>query len=116
VFILTAGAGITRGLIWKDILPMVDDSMIAIASAFLLFLIPSKPSPSSPSSSLDKENLKDSPNFGHTPDSLRNPPSTEFQDSNKNKNRSKNNGNDKIPPRLLDWNTPSLYLAGLLFS
>ena len=47
VFILTAAAWITRGLIWKDILPMVDDSMIAIASAILLFLIPSTSSSSS---------------------------------------------------------------------
>lgn len=42
VFIITAIAWITRGIIWKDILPMVDDSMIAIAAAIVLFILPSK--------------------------------------------------------------------------
>lgn len=42
VFAATATAWITRGLIWGEFLPMVDDSTIAITAAFLLFLIPSK--------------------------------------------------------------------------
>lgn len=41
IFIATAIAWITRGLIWKDFLPMIDDSTIVIASAISLFLIPS---------------------------------------------------------------------------
>lgn len=41
VFAATATAWITRGLLWQDILPMVDDSTIAIAAAISLFLIPS---------------------------------------------------------------------------
>jgi sodium-dependent dicarboxylate transporter 2/3/5 len=41
VFIATAIAWVTRGILWGDIVPMVDDSTIAIAAAFSLFLIPS---------------------------------------------------------------------------
>lgn len=39
VFAATATAWITRGLIWKDALPMIDDSTIAIAAAISLFII-----------------------------------------------------------------------------
>lgn len=41
VFAGTAAAWITRGLLWRDVLPSVDDSTIAIAAAVTLFLIPS---------------------------------------------------------------------------
>jgi sodium-dependent dicarboxylate transporter 2/3/5 len=41
VFIATAIAWVTRGILWGDLVPMVDDSTIAIAAAFSLFLIPS---------------------------------------------------------------------------
>ena len=41
VFIATATAWVTRGVLWGDLVPMVDDSTIAIAAAFSLFLIPS---------------------------------------------------------------------------
>jgi solute carrier family 13 (sodium-dependent dicarboxylate transporter), member 2/3/5 len=41
IFAATATAWITRGLLWQDLLPMVDDSTIAIAAAISLFLIPS---------------------------------------------------------------------------
>ncbi|MDQ4012731.1 MAG: SLC13 family permease [Thermoproteota archaeon] len=41
VFAATATAWITRGLLWQDLLPLVDDSTIAIAAAISLFLIPS---------------------------------------------------------------------------
>jgi sodium-dependent dicarboxylate transporter 2/3/5 len=44
VFAATATAWITRGLLWQDLLPMVDDSTIAVAAAISLFLIPSIPS------------------------------------------------------------------------
>jgi sodium-dependent dicarboxylate transporter 2/3/5 len=43
VFAATATAWITRGLIWGDFLPAIDDSTIAITAALTLFLIPSKP-------------------------------------------------------------------------
>ena len=46
VFIVTATAWMTRGLLWGDLLPMIDDSTIAIAAAFSLFLIPSSKSKS----------------------------------------------------------------------
>jgi sodium-dependent dicarboxylate transporter 2/3/5 len=42
VFAATAAAWITRGLLWKDMLPAVDDSTIAIAAAIALFLLPFK--------------------------------------------------------------------------
>ena len=41
IFAATATAWITRGLLWQDLLPMVDDSTIAIVAAISLFLIPS---------------------------------------------------------------------------
>ncbi len=44
IFAATAGAWITRGLFWQDILPMIDDSTIAIIAAMFLFLIPSSSS------------------------------------------------------------------------
>jgi sodium-dependent dicarboxylate transporter 2/3/5 len=42
VFAATAAAWITRGLLWKDIVPAVDDSTIAIAAAISLFFLPFK--------------------------------------------------------------------------
>lgn len=108
VFILTAAAWITRGLIWKDVLPMVDDSMIAIASAILLFLIPS----TSSSTSTDKENLKDS-KFEHTPNNMRDLSLNGNQDSNNN-NNNKNNANGNTSSRLLDWNTAVTIPWGVL--
>lgn len=42
VFVATAAAWITRGLLWKDIVPAVDDSTIAIAAAISLFFLPFK--------------------------------------------------------------------------
>ena len=41
IFISTALAWITRGLIWKDLLPAIDDSTIVLVSAISLFLLPS---------------------------------------------------------------------------
>ena len=55
VFAATAMAWITRGLLWKDILPMVDDSTIAVVAAISLFILPSL---SSNSKSNDKDNDK----------------------------------------------------------
>lgn len=39
VFVVTVVAWITRGLFWSTLLPMVDDSAIALGSALALFLI-----------------------------------------------------------------------------
>jgi sodium-dependent dicarboxylate transporter 2/3/5 len=41
VFAATAIAWITRGLLWREVLPMVDDSTIVIIAAVSLFLLPS---------------------------------------------------------------------------
>ena len=41
IFIGTAIAWITRGLIWKDLFPMVGDATIALIAATLFFIIPS---------------------------------------------------------------------------
>jgi sodium-dependent dicarboxylate transporter 2/3/5 len=41
VFAVTAVAWVTRGLVWKDFLPLVDDSTIAVVAAISLFLLPS---------------------------------------------------------------------------
>jgi sodium-dependent dicarboxylate transporter 2/3/5 len=41
IFASTAIAWITRGLFWKDLLPMIDDSTIVIVAAITLFLLPS---------------------------------------------------------------------------
>ena len=41
IFIITVIAWITRGLLWKDLLPTMGDSTIAITSAISLFLVPS---------------------------------------------------------------------------
>lgn len=42
VFAGTAAAWATRGLFWADLLPMVNDSVIAIAAAILLFVVPAR--------------------------------------------------------------------------
>ena len=110
VFILTAAAWITRGLIWKDILPVVDDSMIAIASAILLFLIPS--TSSSSSSSSGKENLKGS-KLEHPSNIMNRMSSNGNQDNDNNKNN-KNNAISNTSSRLLDWNTAVTIPWGVL--
>ena len=84
IFIATAIAWITRGLIWKDFLPMIDDSTIVIASAISLFLIPST------IYSRHRKNKDDNDD--------------EDDDNKGNYNyddRDKNNSNNK----LLDWDT-----------
>jgi sodium-dependent dicarboxylate transporter 2/3/5 len=40
VFASTAAAWISRGLVWGDLVPMVDDSVIAIFAAVTLFILP----------------------------------------------------------------------------
>jgi sodium-dependent dicarboxylate transporter 2/3/5 len=42
VFALTALGWITRGLVWKDLLPLVSDATIAIGAGLVLFLLPSQ--------------------------------------------------------------------------
>ncbi len=42
VFAGTAVAWVTRGIFWADLLPLVNDSVIAISAAVLLFVIPAR--------------------------------------------------------------------------
>jgi sodium-dependent dicarboxylate transporter 2/3/5 len=59
IFAATAIAWVTRGLVWKDAFPMIDDSTIAMAAAISLFAIrlPSRSSPSKQSAgSIDAAN------------------------------------------------------------
>jgi solute carrier family 13 (sodium-dependent dicarboxylate transporter), member 2/3/5 len=41
VFVATAIAWVTRGLLWGELVPSVDDSAIAVAAIFMLFVLPS---------------------------------------------------------------------------
>ena len=125
VFIVTATAWMTRGLLWGDLVPMIDDSTIAIAAAFSLFLIPSKSSSSLPLPSLtdskrkqnEETNIHDSSNIYNK------------QSKNINENPNKidkkqhvviqNNGgtNPKVQdksPRILDWETAVTIPWGVL--
>jgi solute carrier family 13 (sodium-dependent dicarboxylate transporter), member 2/3/5 len=94
VFIATATAWMTRGLFWGDLVPMVDDSTIAIAAAFSLFLIPSL-KPTYSSSLIPNEKI----------------------DSDFTQNQ--NNNSPKIPSqnkslRILDWETAVTIPWGVL--
>jgi solute carrier family 13 (sodium-dependent dicarboxylate transporter), member 2/3/5 len=85
VFAATAIAWITRGLLWRDALPMVDDSTIVIIAAVSLFLLPSVfPNSNNNNSPVinKEESGKDTHSFAKD-------------------NRKNNNYNVK----LLDWNT-----------
>ncbi len=115
VFVATATAWVTRGLLWGHLVPMVDDSTIAIAAAFSLFLIPSS------RSSLAKEKQ------------YRNSFSNGNKDDNSSRHTDKNDNNDKknyvnhpenniqiIPEtkndtaRILDWKTAVTIPWGVL--
>jgi sodium-dependent dicarboxylate transporter 2/3/5 len=95
IFISTAIAWITRGLLWKDFLPVVDDSTIVLIAAITLFLIPS--SSSSIISQRHTTNIKNiyTKGEGTIPDT-----STNAMDSSPNQSRDTNDRK-----MLLDWNT-----------
>ena len=82
IFIATAIAWITRGLIWKDFLPMIDDSTIVIASAISLFFIPSTIYSRHRKNKDDNDDDNNKGNYNYD-------------------DRDKNNSNNK----LLDWDT-----------
>ena len=42
IFSITAIAWITRGILWKDFFPMIDDTTIVLITAIILFIIPSR--------------------------------------------------------------------------
>jgi solute carrier family 13 (sodium-dependent dicarboxylate transporter), member 2/3/5 len=86
VFAATAIAWITRGLLWKDALPMVDDSTIVIMAAISLFLLPSV-----------FPNGKDNNSRG-----INKEESIEVDDSAIKGSLKKNNSSNT---KLLDWNS-----------
>jgi sodium-dependent dicarboxylate transporter 2/3/5 len=90
IFISTAIAWITRGLIWKDLLPAIDDSTIVLVSAISLFLLPSIRHNSSKNNDIKKEKEKET-KFEEDPDN----------DNNNNNNRNNNTDDGK----LLNWNS-----------
>ena len=96
IFIITVIAWITRGLLWKDLLPTMGDSTIAIASAISLFLVPSICS-------------KYANRKGFTEDD--NNTKNLIKYNNYNNNDSKNYDNiietskSRSSSKLLDWNT-----------
>ena len=95
VFIITAAAWISRGLFWKDLLPTVDDSTIAIASAISLFLLPSSSSSTSSFSKKDKEDGKDVDDDANS-----------FNiDRNNHKSRNSISRSIKEKSKILDWET-----------
>jgi sodium-dependent dicarboxylate transporter 2/3/5 len=115
----------TRGLLWGDLVPMIDDSTIAIAAAFSLFLIPSKSSSSLPLPSLadSKQKQNEEKNI-HGSSNIYNK-----QSKNINKNLNKidkkqhvviqnNGGTNPIvqdkSPRILDWETAVTIPWGVL--
>jgi solute carrier family 13 (sodium-dependent dicarboxylate transporter), member 2/3/5 len=108
VFIATAIAWMTRGLFWGDLVPMVDDTTIAIAAAFSLFLIPSsKPTyPSSSSSSVP-------PLLTSTSSSVPDKKIDNGFSENKNINSSKVQSQNKSS-RILDWETAVTIPWGVL--
>jgi len=84
IFIATAIAWITRGLLWKDLFPAIDDSTIVLVAAISLFLLPSARSKSLEN---DDGNLKDTKKGNEIGES--------------DSNNDIKNSNEKV----LDWNT-----------
>ena len=90
IFISTAIAWITRGLIWKDFVPVIDDSTIVLVSAISLFLLPSIHNSSKINDTIKGKETK-----------LKlNEPNNNNNDYDDNRNND-NNDNDK----LLNWNS-----------
>lgn len=88
VFSATALLWITRGLLWKDYLPMIDDTTIVLIAAISLFLLPSI---SHSRHSLSSESAKLPPSSL----SLKELPPSSQEVSN----------HSRKTERLLDWNT-----------
>ena len=107
IFIITIAAWITRGLLWKDFLPSINDSTIAIASAISLFLIPSSLSKYSKKSKKDLNEDDDYDGYDYDGNNTNN--LIKYSNNNNNNNiknsditeTSKSNSTST----LLDWNT-----------
>lgn len=95
IFISTAIAWITRGLIWKDLLPAIDDSTIVLVSAISLFLLPSIRN-----SSKNNDNIKEKET------KLEKEPNINNNDDNRN-----NNNDDE---KLLNWKSATKIPWGVL--
>jgi len=105
VFIITAIAWITRGIIWKDILPMVDDSMIAIAAAIVLFILPSK----------QKDIVDDHTSEDGTDESSILPQKKiDVFENETDKLDDDNNNSESTSSKLLDWKTAVTIPWGVL--
>lgn len=106
VFFMTVSAWITNGVLWKDTIPIIDDSMIAIASAILLFMIPSSTS-SSTSKDLDLKKNNNQRTFDIA---------TTSEPSWENKHGKKAHNEDRTTaiPALLDWNSAMTIPWGIL--
>jgi solute carrier family 13 (sodium-dependent dicarboxylate transporter), member 2/3/5 len=100
IFIITITAWITRGLLWKDLLPAIGDSTIAIASAISLFIVPSICSKYTNSKSFteDDNNIKNLIKSKDNNDIDNNDVTETSKSSNK----------------LLDWNTATKIPWGIL--
>lgn len=83
VFVATAIAWITRGLLWREVLPMIDDSTIVIIAAVSLFLLPSV-----------------FPNVN-----TNNSRAVNREESNTDSRVKTNKKNNNYNMKLLDWNT-----------
>ncbi len=93
IFIATAIAWITRGLLWSDFLPVVDDSTIVLIAAITLFLIPS-----SSSSFISQRHSRDTNNINAKGEEVI--PITNTIDDPSNQSKATNS-----KKMLLDWNT-----------
>jgi len=95
IFVGTAVAWITRGLLWKDLFPLVNDAAIALIAAILFFIIPSF---SRNTQSLNTDNRKQK----------------EVEDDKNNPDMDKTQVLKTINSRLLDWKTAVTIPWGIL--
>ena len=98
VFAGTAIAWITRGLLWGKFVPTVDDSAIAVAAIFFLFILPSSRSKNKKKPSGRQEMAEGHQNMANatTPAGLDN---IDMSRDNNNDDSDRESGN-----RLLNWN------------
>nr|WP_226987291.1 SLC13 family permease [Candidatus Nitrososphaera evergladensis] len=111
VFLATAIAWVSRGLLWKDLVPMVDDSMIAIAAAVSLFLIPAAASSNCSAASQGDRKKKEEANSNdgnmHLPPSSTSSPSAAASPNPKKHSRA-------IAVAVLDWESAAKIPWGVL--
>jgi sodium-dependent dicarboxylate transporter 2/3/5 len=108
VFLVTIIAWVSRGLLWKDVFPTIDDSMIAIIMAIILFLLPS-------SAPYKKkiENRDDIFDDKYVTNKIEKG-SYNYDRRNNNYENDETNSGRKTTARLLDWNTAVAIPWGVL--